>query len=306
MRSLLVALGGGFVGALVAASAIRGQTPETMPRVGVPAASESDHVTCESMPQRALPPAPATTSVVGGEMLVAEISADMLPGCQDATPPSCAGACPPFNACQGIRLGSLEICSCVGERSVCGTADPLCGGVCPPGLVCAGDVFGFGSCRCDPPLPKAATTVSPAGTVSPASKVSPASTISAVTTTNPVTTTTLLTPACKASQYPGCGGECLAGEVCVAYVDRVAVGSCGCFPAHSVGMPCTDATVPECDGACPSGTACMEDEGLGGCVCFDLLGAKCGFFGPPECAGDCPAEKPTCRKDGAGGCVCAP
>ena len=201
MRSLLVALGGGFVGALVVASAIRGQTLETMPRVGVPAASESDPGTCESMPPRALlPPAPAATPVVGGAMLVAEISADMLPGCQDGTPPSCAGACPPFNVCQAIRIGSLEICSCVGERSVCGIADPLCGGVCPPGLVCAGDVFGFGSCRCDPPLPKAAITVSPAGTVSPAS------TISAVTTTNPVTTTTLLTPTCKASQYPGCGG----------------------------------------------------------------------------------------------------
>ena len=304
MRSLLVILGAGLVGAFVAASAFAGETPRGVPHGGVPPAAESSHATSECTPVAAvLPGGKATMAVPPGNILAGETSTEMLPGCQSGEPPACRGTCPPFNTCQAIRLNSLEICSCVGERSVCGTADPLCGGVCPPGLVCAGDVFGFGSCRCDRPLPKAGIATGPAKETSHVTRAVPVTTTSPAT---PTTTTAPVPPACEASGYPGCGGECAAGEHCVAYVDRVAVGSCGCFTVRLVGIPCRYAGAPHCDGVCPSGTTCMGDETIGGCVCFDVLGATCGFFGPPECSGECPAHKPTCREDGAGGCVCAP
>ena len=322
IRGALAALGGCCVSALLAASGMPDQVAGPRSRACEPPVSDSGHIeghgiegqrtllgpihvdpvaheprahrldeTCQSTPVTEVFPRTATTVVPGGGSLGAGASTAVLPGCQSGTAPACQGACPPFNVCQAVRLGSFEICACVGERAVCGTADPLCGGVCPPGLVCAGDVFGFGSCRCESPLPKVGTTTT---TIRAA----------AMTTTTP-SPATLPRPACKSSGYPECNGACPQEEVCVAYVDRVAFGNCGCFPRSSAGTPCSEVIGPQCDGACPSGTACMEDPSLNECVCFDVLGAKCGFFGPPACTGECPPATPACRDDGAGGCVCS-
>jgi hypothetical protein len=283
---VLVALCGCLIAALLAQSGMADGLPRTTLERSAPSPRGLDRVAFPPFPS--VTTWPVSTGVVepSVELQVAQISNGAQLGCQSGTAPTCVGSCPPFNVCQAIRIRELELCNCVGERAVCGTADPLCGGVCPEGQVCTGDVFGFGACKCDRPLPTPVTTTRPP--------------------IRPTTTTvaTPLPPLCAASPYPECGGLCPQGESCVAHVGRNASGSCRCFSVSSVGGLCGGATTPQCDGTCPKGTTCMGD--VGQCVCFDVFGATCGFFGPPECAGECPAATPICRDDGAGGCVCAP
>jgi hypothetical protein len=176
--------------------------------------------------------------------------------CEGAVFPACGGACPPYNTCQAVRVGTANFCACVGQRATCGVLDPLCGGLCPPGLVCVGDVFGVGRCACVVPRRPGPRWRHLLGPVegSPGPRDTDVS-----TTTVPVTTSTSTLPEepCAGTAYPVCGGTCGTGEVCVPHGDATGADGCRCFPAPETGAPCGDADAPACDGACPPGTACL-------------------------------------------------
>jgi hypothetical protein len=176
--------------------------------------------------------------------------------CEGSVFPVCGGRCPPYNACQAVRVGTANFCTCVGQRATCGVLDPLCGGVCPPGLVCVGDVFGVGRCGCVAPRPPTSRWRRLLGPVEgpPAARDTEVS-----TTTVPVTTSTTTLPEepCAGSAYPECGGVCPAGEVCVPHGDVTSPDGCRCFPAPETGVPCGEVDAPACDGACPQATACV-------------------------------------------------
>lgn len=64
---------------------------------------------------------------------------------------------------------------------------------------------------------------------------------------------------------------------------------------------CGNAEAPQCDGACPAGTACVNVGDA--CQCVTGVG-PCGLVvGAPSCWGNCPPEAPICVTVG-GSCVC--
>jgi hypothetical protein len=156
-------------------------------------------------------------------------------------------------------------CPCSGGNDCWSSPAPTCGGECGgPSEVCAPDPFYPDECDC-------------------------------------------LNP-CEASAAPTCGGSCESSEpgtVCasVNFSDSGGGNSldfCACLPPDA--EFCTDATAPDCEGACVPGSVCGPAGG-GACECSSLpLQGTCAQASAPTCAGTC-TDGFICEDDG-GSCAC--
>lgn len=78
------------------------------------------------------------------------------------------------------------------------------------------------------------------------------------------------------------------------------------IPRHLAAQSCGEVGAPACDGACPSGQACIP--GGDGCQC-QVTGNPCGFFGPddgPACLGFCVPGFEICIVGQDLECLCVP
>jgi hypothetical protein len=98
---------------------------------------------------------------------------------------------------------------------------------------------------------------------------------------------------CEDSEAPTCGGSCetAPGTSCVSIDVSDADGGnaisiCECIPP-GVEL-CSDATAPDCRGACAPGSVC-QNAGDGACECSTLpLQGTCAQASTPSCGGTCP------------------
>jgi hypothetical protein len=82
--------------------------------------------------------------------------------------------------------------------------------------------------------------------------------------------------------------------------DPSGVARCLCEP-----LPCEQTPFPTCDGACPTGTICVQDpSGDEECVCVSLRPCEETFF--PACDGSCPPLTQCVNIAGTENCECVP
>ena len=163
-----------------------------------------------------------------------------LPGCAEASSPSCGGVCPSGQTC-GDNAGSCE-CTDI-PLPACGEAtSPSCGGICTgTGEVCTDN---GGVCDClVVTLPQCTDAAAPTcGGVCPNGEV-----CSNAGSTCECGAPGL--PTCGTAISPSCGGVCDINQACVD-----SGGTCMCM---TLPVPlCNSATTPLCLGACSTGSTC--------------------------------------------------
>jgi len=118
--------------------------------------------------------------------------------------------------------------------------------------------------------------------------------VSTTTTTTPNTTTTTLQP-CKSPNAAGlCGGSCPQQTACLA----TSPTSCDCVP---VSQHCTGGVggAPVCGGLCPGvGQTCVQSSPTAPCACAPACGQSA-----PACNGACPTGQ-ACVPLPTGACRC--
>ncbi len=109
-------------------------------------------------------------------------------------------------------------------------------------------------------------------------------------------------PSCGAlAPLPQCWGACPPGKSCV---HDASLDTCTCtFNPVTVDL-CGDAAVPQCDGGCLNPLETCMDTEAGYCAC-QVIPIPCGdFVGAPLCWGECPPLQACVEELGVGSCVC--